>query len=170
MEEEFDETTMHACLIAAGQRAEHYEMAAYGTLVAWAKAMGHTDAANLLQQTLDEEKAADKKLSGLAEGGINQVRLTRRTLRMARNRLALPAVRQRARRRAVAGKGVCRGRVRWPPTQLTMKPPNKRNRKMIAAAISRNTRPTILTRQPARGNPGPRDSAGGLAHGVSSTS
>jgi ferritin-like metal-binding protein YciE len=72
MEEEFDETTMDACLIAAAQRAEHYEMAAYGTLVAWAKAMGHTEAAKLLQQTLDEEKAADKKLSGLAEGGINQ--------------------------------------------------------------------------------------------------
>jgi ferritin-like metal-binding protein YciE len=72
MEEDFDETTMDACLIAAGQRAEHYEMAAYGTLVAWALAMGHTEAARLLQQTLDEEKAADKKLSGLAEGGINQ--------------------------------------------------------------------------------------------------
>ena len=72
MEEDFDETTMDACLIASGQRAEHYEMAAYGTLVAWAQAMGHTQAAKLLQQTLDEEKAADKKLSGLAEGGINQ--------------------------------------------------------------------------------------------------
>ena len=72
MEEDFDETTMDACLIAAGQRAEHYEMAAYGTLVAWAQAMGYTEAAQLLQQTLDEEKAADKKLSGLAEGGINQ--------------------------------------------------------------------------------------------------
>jgi ferritin-like metal-binding protein YciE len=72
MEEHFDETTMDACLIAAGQRAEHYEMAAYGTLVAWAQAMRHTEAATLLQQTLDEEKAADKKLSGLAEGGINQ--------------------------------------------------------------------------------------------------
>ena len=72
MEEDFDETTMDACLIAAGQRAEHYEMAAYGTLVAWAQAMGHTEAAKLLQQTLEEEKAADKKLSGLAEGGINQ--------------------------------------------------------------------------------------------------
>ena len=45
MEEDFDETTMDACLIAAGQRAEHYEMAAYGTLVAWAQAMGHTEAA-----------------------------------------------------------------------------------------------------------------------------
>jgi ferritin-like metal-binding protein YciE len=72
MEEDFDETTMDACLIAAGQRAEHYEMAAYGTLVTWAQVMGHTQVAKLLQQTLEEEKAADKKLSGLAEGGINQ--------------------------------------------------------------------------------------------------
>jgi ferritin-like metal-binding protein YciE len=72
MEESFDGNAMDACLIAAGQRAEHYEMAAYGTLIAWAKAMGHTEATRLLQQTLDEEKAADKKLSGLAEGGINQ--------------------------------------------------------------------------------------------------
>jgi ferritin-like metal-binding protein YciE len=72
MEEDFDDTTMDACLIAAGQRAEHYEMAAYGTLVAWARGMGHTEAADLLQETLDEEKAADKKLTSLAEGGINQ--------------------------------------------------------------------------------------------------
>jgi ferritin-like metal-binding protein YciE len=72
MEESFDDATMDACLIASGQRAEHYEMAAYGTLIAWARAMGHTEAAGLLQETLDEEKAADEKLSSLAEDGINQ--------------------------------------------------------------------------------------------------
>ena len=72
MEEDFDETTMDACLIASAQRVEHYEMAAYGTLVAWAEAMGHSEAAELLQQTLDEEKATDEKLTALAEGGINQ--------------------------------------------------------------------------------------------------
>ena len=72
MDEDFDEVTMDACLIAAGQRAEHYEMAAYGTLVAWAEGMGHSDAAQLLQETLDEERAADQKLNSLAEGGINQ--------------------------------------------------------------------------------------------------
>jgi ferritin-like metal-binding protein YciE len=72
MEEDFDDATMDACLIAAGQRAEHYEIAAYGTLVAWAQVLGHDEAAELLQQTLDEEKAADEKLSGLAESGINQ--------------------------------------------------------------------------------------------------
>ena len=72
IDEDFDEATMDACLIAAGQRAEHYEMAAYGTLVAWAEGMGHSDAARLLRETLDEEKSADAKLSSLAEGGINQ--------------------------------------------------------------------------------------------------
>ena len=72
MEEDLDEATMDACLIAAGQRAEHYEIAAYGTLVAWAKAMGHHEAAELLEETLNEEKAADEKLTALAEAGINQ--------------------------------------------------------------------------------------------------
>ena len=72
MEEEFDDATMDACLIAGGQRAEHYEMAAYGSLIAWARVMKHTEAAGLLQETLDEEKAADATLSTLAEGGVNQ--------------------------------------------------------------------------------------------------
>ena len=72
MAEDFDDATMDACLIASAQRAEHYEMAAYGTLVAWARAIGHTDAADLLQETLDEERAADAKLSSLAEQGINR--------------------------------------------------------------------------------------------------
>ena len=71
MEEDLTDVAMDASLIAAAQRAEHYEMAAYGTLVAWARAMGHTEAADLLQETLEEEAAADEKLTGLAEGGIN---------------------------------------------------------------------------------------------------
>jgi ferritin-like metal-binding protein YciE len=72
MEEDFDDQTMDACLIAAGQRAEHYEMAAYGTLVAWARSMGHEEAAVLLEQILEQEKSADEKLTRLAEGGINE--------------------------------------------------------------------------------------------------
>jgi ferritin-like metal-binding protein YciE len=71
MDEDFDDATMDACLIAAGQRAEHYEIAAYGTLVAWAKTMGHHNAADLLQEILDEEKAADEKLNVIAESGVN---------------------------------------------------------------------------------------------------
>ncbi len=72
LEEDFDECTMDASLIAAAQRVEHYEMAAYGSLVAWARSMQHDEAADLLQQNLEEEKAADETLSALAEGGINQ--------------------------------------------------------------------------------------------------
>jgi ferritin-like metal-binding protein YciE len=72
MSEDFDEATMDACLIAAAQKVEHYEVASYGTVVEWAKAMGHDKAAKLLQQTLDEEEAADEKLTALAEGGINE--------------------------------------------------------------------------------------------------
>lgn len=72
MEEDLDEPTKDALLIAGGQRAEHYEIAAYGTLAAWARVMGHSDAADLLEQTLEEEKATDQKLNRIAEGGINQ--------------------------------------------------------------------------------------------------
>jgi ferritin-like metal-binding protein YciE len=59
-------------LIFAGQKAEHYEIATYGALIQLAKDMGESDVANLLQQTLKEEKAADQKLTQLAEGGINK--------------------------------------------------------------------------------------------------
>src|SRR3954462_6900753 len=72
LEEDLDGTTLDACLIAAAQRAEHYEMAAYGTLVAWAKAMGHQEAVGMLERILDNEKTTDEKLTQLAESGINQ--------------------------------------------------------------------------------------------------
>lgn len=72
IEEDFDGSTMDAALIAGGQRAEHYEIAVYGTLAAWARSMGHTKAADLLEQTLEEERAADKKLNEIAMGGINE--------------------------------------------------------------------------------------------------
>ncbi len=55
-------------LIGCAQALEHYEIARYGTLAAWAKRLGLTEAAGLLQQTLEEEKAADKKLSAIGEG------------------------------------------------------------------------------------------------------
>src|SRR6478752_9809963 len=73
MEESFDDATMDACLIGSGRRAEHYEMAAYSTMIGWARAMGHSEAVTLLEEILDEERAADEKLSGLAEDGINEV-------------------------------------------------------------------------------------------------
>jgi ferritin-like metal-binding protein YciE len=68
----FDEKTIDACLIAASQHVEHYEMASYGTLVAWSRVVGNHHVSDLLQETLLEEKATDLKLSALAEAGINE--------------------------------------------------------------------------------------------------
>jgi len=61
-----------AALIGGAQKAEHYEIAAYGTLCAIAKQLGYKDALPLLQATLKEEKATDEKLTMIAEGGGNQ--------------------------------------------------------------------------------------------------
>ena len=66
-------SVMDAALIAAAQAVEHYEMTRYGTLISWAKQLGHSNVVTLLQQTLDEEKATDKKLTAMAEtGGVNR--------------------------------------------------------------------------------------------------
>ena len=70
--DEFDQPTTDALLIAAAQRIKHHEIATYGTAIAWAEAMGHDHAAGLLQETLAEEKAVDERLTRLATGGINQ--------------------------------------------------------------------------------------------------
>jgi ferritin-like metal-binding protein YciE len=66
-----DKAVLDAALINAGQAAEHYEITRYGSLVAWAKQLGRNDCAAILQKTLDEEKATDKKLTTLAESKIN---------------------------------------------------------------------------------------------------
>ncbi len=67
IEEDGEPSVLDAALIGAAQRVEHYEMAAYGTVRALAEALGHDQAVKLLQQTLDEEKAADEKLTEIAE-------------------------------------------------------------------------------------------------------
>ena len=66
-----DGAVTDARIIASAQRVEHYEMAAYGTAAAWADSLGLTDVAELLHETLEEERAADQTLSALAEAGIN---------------------------------------------------------------------------------------------------
>jgi ferritin-like metal-binding protein YciE len=62
---------LDAAIVAAGQKAEHYEIASYGTLCAWAELMGHNEALNLLKENLGEEKAADEKLTEIAESLAN---------------------------------------------------------------------------------------------------
>jgi ferritin-like metal-binding protein YciE len=71
MSEDIEDDVLDAALIAAAQKAEHYEMAAYGTARTYAEMLGNTEAARLLQQTLDEEEATDKKLTQLAEQLVN---------------------------------------------------------------------------------------------------
>lgn len=66
-----DAALKDAALIAEAQKAEHYEMAAYGTVAAWARTLGLTEVAASLEQTLEEEKAADQALSDLAEQEVN---------------------------------------------------------------------------------------------------
>ena len=70
---EFDgQPALDAGLVAAAQAVEHYEIARYGTLRSWAECLQLTDAAALLQQTLDEEGATDKALGDLAEASVNE--------------------------------------------------------------------------------------------------
>ena len=71
MQEDMDDETRDAALIAAAQKVEHYEIAGYGTVRTYAQLLGEKDAVRLLQQTLDEEGQTDKKLTALAESSIN---------------------------------------------------------------------------------------------------
>ncbi|HEY0848686.1 MAG TPA: ferritin-like domain-containing protein [Bradyrhizobium sp.] len=66
-----DKAVLDAALINAAQAAEHYEITRYGSLVAWARQLGRNECASILQKTLDEEKATDKKLTALAESKVN---------------------------------------------------------------------------------------------------
>jgi ferritin-like metal-binding protein YciE len=66
-----DKDVLDAAIIAAAQAVEHYEITRYGTLIAWAKRLARNDVARVLEQTLVEEKAADKKLTAVAESKVN---------------------------------------------------------------------------------------------------
>ena len=71
MEDNEGKPTIDAALIAAAQKVEHYEIASYGTLRAWAKQLGEEEVAALFDETLGEEKVADEKLTGIAEETAN---------------------------------------------------------------------------------------------------
>jgi len=73
-----DKVVLNAALIAAAQAVEHYEITRYGTLSAWAKALGRPDIARLVHANLKEEKATDKKLNGLAKRKINRKAVMRK--------------------------------------------------------------------------------------------
>ncbi len=97
-----------AVMIAAAQKVEHYEIASYGTVRTWANLLGHDDVASLLEETLDEEKETDQRLTELAESFINvdaagdaaeQTRARRATRRGLTSRGARPAAADRRRGR-----------------------------------------------------------------------
>ena len=67
-----DDRAMDAAIISSAQTVEHYEMARYGSLIAWARELGFNEAADIIQETLDEEESADQKLSDIAEDAVNQ--------------------------------------------------------------------------------------------------
>ena len=67
-----DKDVLDAAMLASAQAVEHYEITRYGTLIAFAKQLGRQDCASVLQQTLDEEKATDQKLTALAESRVNR--------------------------------------------------------------------------------------------------
>jgi ferritin-like metal-binding protein YciE len=68
-----DAEVCDAAMLSAAQAVEHYEITRYGTLIAFAKQLGRKDCASVLQQTLEEEKAADQKLTTIAEGRVNRL-------------------------------------------------------------------------------------------------
>ena len=67
-----DKEVLDAALLAAAQAVEHYEIARYGTLIAWAEQMGRTEIASILKETLAEEYATDDKLTAMATGSANR--------------------------------------------------------------------------------------------------
>ena len=71
LKEDADPDVLDAGIIVAAQKVEHYEIATYGAVCEYARMMGHTEALQLLEQTLEEEKNADQLLNQIAEGGIN---------------------------------------------------------------------------------------------------
>jgi ferritin-like metal-binding protein YciE len=72
LQEQKGKSSLDAAIIAAAQKVEHYEIASYGTVIAWANQLGCDEAAEILQATLDEENAADEKLTGIAESIANE--------------------------------------------------------------------------------------------------
>jgi ferritin-like metal-binding protein YciE len=66
-----DKDVLDAAIIAAAQAVEHYEITRYGSLIAWANRLGRADVARVLETTLNEEKAADRKLTAVAESNVN---------------------------------------------------------------------------------------------------
>ena len=110
-----DKKVLDAAIIGSAQAIEHYEISRYGTLIAWAQELGHTNVTGMLNANLKEEKAADKKLNTLAEGDLNR----KAAGRMAAARATSPASTGAAKKSAAR---------KSPPRKTTARKPAKRTR------------------------------------------
>src|SRR5688572_19262354 len=118
-----------AALIAAAQKAEHYEIAAYGTLISWAVALGHDEIVQTLNETLEEEKAADKKLTVIAQTVVNSQESRRDVEDKERKQPRRPVKRQRPRsRQSTRRRTVARTRGQTTKTRPSKAPRSKRLR------------------------------------------
>jgi ferritin-like metal-binding protein YciE len=132
-EELIEEEEGDAALIGAAQKAEHYEIASYGTLISWAVALGHDEVVQLLTETLEEEKAADKKLTVIAQTVVNSQDSRKETEeeKEPTQQRSQPKSRQsRPRARSTRGQSASRGRRTGRATKVraTKAPRSKRFR------------------------------------------
>ena len=111
LQEDMEDMVLDACLIASAQKVEHYEIGAYGTVIAWADALGLNEVRDVLNETLEEEKAADQKLTALAESGINDA-ATAGESDMEEEEEATTTSRESSRRSEPAGAGAKSARAR----------------------------------------------------------
>ena len=95
-----DDATRDALMIAGAQKVEHYEIASYGSARTWANLLGKTEVASLLEETLDEEKETDKRLTSIAESIVNP-----EAARGEEDEEAMPARGRSARARSSTGRG-----------------------------------------------------------------
>ena len=117
-----------AALIAGAQKAEHYEIAAYGTLASWAVALGHDDVLQTLKDILEEEKAADKKLTMIAQSVVNSQESQRESEAKPRSRTTA----RRGRKRMAAARRTARARQRGRQTNQNTRSP--RSKRLLSSA------------------------------------
>jgi ferritin-like metal-binding protein YciE len=106
-----DDDTRDAVMIAAAQKVEHYEIAAYGTIRTWAQLLGMNDIASLLEESLEEEKETDEKLTALAESHINLEAADQGAEQMSGRGGASPGARKSSTTRGAPQQAAERGRA-----------------------------------------------------------
>ena len=107
-----DKRVLDAAVIGSAQAIEHYEISRYGTLIAWAGELGHDNIISLLNANLREEKAADRKLNGLAEGKVNRRASGRTAAQRVPSRSRTAPAKKRAGGKKAARSGAAKSRKR----------------------------------------------------------